>query len=99
MKRDMEQMAHWVQELRAPLGNLMGQLELHREEMAPECFGQLWEDCQNLRENVEQVLELVSMRLGDRLPQWGRRTAPGMHGSGAESEKTAGGANGRILSM
>lgn len=71
MKRDMEQMTHWVQELRAPLGNLMGQLELHREEMAPECFGQLWEDCQNLRENVEQVLELVSMRLGDRLPQWG----------------------------
>lgn len=70
MRRDMEVMTHWVQELRAPLGNLMGRLELRRGEMPPECFGQLWEDCQNLRENVEQVLELATMRLGERLPQW-----------------------------
>ena len=36
MKKSWEQMSGWIEELHAPLGNLMGQLELRQEEMEPE---------------------------------------------------------------
>ena len=54
MKKSWEQMSGWIEELHAPLGNLMGQLELRQEEMEPECYGLLWRDCQNLRSYMER---------------------------------------------
>ena len=72
MKRSWEQMSGWVEELHAPLGNLMGQLELRQEEMDPECYDTLWKDCQNLRNYMERLLRLIQVHAGDVPPCWGR---------------------------
>lgn len=70
MNRDIQQMTQWVNELRSPLGNLMGQLELRQEEMDSGCFNQLWEDCQELREQLEQLLRLIRIGTEQALPYW-----------------------------
>ncbi len=72
MKKSWEQMSGWIEELHAPLGNLMGQLELRQEEMEPECYGLLWRDCQNLRSYMERLLRLIQVYAGDVPPCWGR---------------------------
>ena len=41
MKGNYEQMTQWVEELKNPISNLMGRLELYQEDMALDCYHHL----------------------------------------------------------
>lgn len=70
MKGNYEQMTCWVEELKNPIGNLMGQLELHQEEIDLDFYHRLWENCRDLNEDVNRLVQLIRMRAGDVLPHW-----------------------------
>ena len=70
MKGNYEQMTQWVEELKNPIGNLMGRLELHQEDIALDCYHHLWENCQDLDDNVNRLVQLIRMYAGDVLPCW-----------------------------
>ena len=70
MKGNYEQMTQWVEELKNPISNLMGRLELYQEDMALDCYHHLWENCQNLDDNVNRLVRLIRMYEGDILPCW-----------------------------
>lgn len=70
MRGNYEQMTQWVEELKNPIGNLMGQLELHQEEMGVDCYHHLWENCQDLDDNVNRLVRLIHMYAGTVLPCW-----------------------------
>ena len=70
MNGNYEQMTQWVEELKNPIGNLMGRLELHQEDIALDCYHHLWENCQDLDDNVNRLVQLIRMYAGDVLPCW-----------------------------
>lgn len=70
MKGNYEQMTQWVEELKNPISNLMGRLELYQEDMALDCYHHLWENCQDLDDNVNRLVRLIRMYEGDILPCW-----------------------------